>query len=225
MADPRTEVVIFDVVGTLFDVAPVEAALVSQGAPAGMFEAWFERLLHSAATLTLIGEFAPFGEIARSTLATTSARIGIEVDIDAVLASFRQLPLQAGAREAVAALVEASVPVAALTNSSADQARSLLERSGVLGSFAEVLSVEAVRRYKPDPSPYRHALERLGVPATSATFIAAHAWDVAGAANVGMTGVWVGSHERVWPLPARAGVGVADLRAAADLVLAGLPGA
>lgn len=224
MAAALPEVVVFDVVGTLFDLAPVESALADQGAPPGTLEAWFERLLHSAAALTLAGEFSPFGEIARSTLATTSARVGIEVDVDAVLASFRELPLQPGAHEAVGALVAAGIEVAALTNSGADQARSLLDASGVLGSFAEVLSVEAVGRYKPDPSPYRHALERLGVSAQRSAFVAAHAWDVVGAENVGMTAIWVSAHERIWPLPRRAGVEVADLRAAAERILAGSRG-
>jgi 2-haloacid dehalogenase len=213
-------VAVFDVVGTLFDLAPVEAVLSDQGAPPGMLEAWFERILHSAGALTLVGEHAPFGEIARATLPTAAARLGAVVDATPVLEALRALPLQPGARDVLATLAESDIRIAALTNSSAEQARLLLEREGVLDRFEEVLSIESVGRYKPDPAPYRFALEHLHVAAGRAAFVAAHAWDAVGASNVGMRAIWVASHEHVWPLPVRAGVEVADLLGAAGAILA-----
>jgi len=66
MERARPDVVVFDVVGTLFGLGPVEDALAAEGAPAGLLEAWFERLLHSATALTLAGEYAPFAEIAKT---------------------------------------------------------------------------------------------------------------------------------------------------------------
>lgn len=219
MERARPDVVVFDVVGTLFGLGPVEDALAAEGAPAGLLEAWFERLLHSATALTLAGEYAPFAEIARSTLATTGARIGVTVDAETVLGAFAELPLLPGARTAVERLTSAGVRVAALTNSGAAQARGLLERGGLLDRFEAVLSVEATGRHKPDPVPYRYALEQLDVAAESAAFVAAHAWDVLGADRVGLRALWVASHERTWPLPIRVGETAPDLEAAARLLL------
>lgn len=216
----RPDAVVFDVVGTLFDLGPVEQALTLQGAPPAMLEAWFERLLHTATALTLAGEYAPFAEIASSTLGATAARLGVVVDPAPVLSAFRDLPLGGPAGRALERLADESVTLAALTNSGAEQARALLSRAGVLERFAHVVSVEDVRRYKPDAAPYRFVLEHLGVAPERVGFVAAHAWDVLGAERVGMRAVWIAAHEQTWPLPIRAGETATDAAAAAALLLA-----
>jgi 2-haloacid dehalogenase len=217
--DPRPDVVVFDVVGTLFGLGPVEDALTAEDAPAGLLEAWFERLLHSATSLTLAGEYAPFSEIARSALATACARFRVTVDADSVMDAFGELPLLPGAQTAVERLASAGVRVAALTNSGAAQAGRLLGRAALLDRFEAVLSVEATGKYKPHPAPYRYALEQLDVTAERAAFVAAHAWDVLGADRVGLRALWVASHEGAWPLPIRVGETAPDLEAAARLLL------
>ncbi|MFO7573200.1 MAG: haloacid dehalogenase type II [Gaiellaceae bacterium] len=212
---------LFDVVGTLFDVTRLGDVLTAQGAPAGMLEAWFERLLHTASSLTLAGEWAPFSDLVRPTLETTAARIGVEIDSEHVLRALQELPLHEPARRGIERLAGAGVPIAALTNASAASAQGLLERAGVLDLFTAVLSVEAVSRYKPDPAPYLYALERFEVPAERAAFVAAHAWDVLGASSVGMRAVWVAAHERSWPLPVPAGEVAFDVATAVELLLGG----
>jgi 2-haloacid dehalogenase len=219
MTARRPEVVLFDVVGTLFDVTRVEEVLAAHGAPPGMFEAWFERLLHTAAALTLAGEYAPFSDLVRPTLATAAGRLGAEIDSEHVLRALQELPLLERARAGIERLSGEAIPIAALTNSSAASAQSLIERAGVLDLFTAVLSVEAVGRYKPDPAPYLYALERLGVPAGRAAFVAAHAWDVLGASSVGLRAVWVAAHERSWPLPIPAGETALDVASAVELLI------
>jgi 2-haloacid dehalogenase len=62
----------------------------------------------------------------------------------------------------------------------------LLERAGVRGLVEHVVSVEAVRRWKPAPEPYRHATEVCEVPAERMALVAAHGWDVHGAGGAGL---------------------------------------
>lgn len=221
MTGRRPDVVLFDVVGTLFDVARLEDVLAAHGAPVGMLEAWFERLLHTAAALTLAGEYAPFQDLVRPTLETTAARLGVAIEVEHVVRALQELPLHEPARRGIERLAGEGVSVAALTNSSSPGARALLERAGVLDRFAAVLSVEAVGRYKPDPAPYLDALERLRVPAERAAFVAAHAWDVLGASSVGIRAIWVSAHERSWPLPLSAGEVAFDVATAVELLLDG----
>src|ERR687892_1661158 len=86
------QVVVFDVMGTLFDLAPVRRKLGELGAPEGALEAWFGRMLHSAASLTLVGEFRPFREVGKTTLLTTLAQLGVESErADEVLQALGQL--------------------------------------------------------------------------------------------------------------------------------------
>lgn len=180
--------VVFDAMGTLFDLAPLRDRL---GAHAT--EAWFERILHSAATLTILGDFVPFEELARTTLATTCAKLGLDADQDDVLAQLQRLPPAEGAREALERAEHAFV----LTNGGREGGEALLENAGLAALVERVFGVDEVRAYKPDPRPYRLVLETLG----GATLVAAHAWDVAGAARAGLRAVWVDRDERVWPFP------------------------
>ena len=176
----------FDANGTLFELAPVEDLLGPVAA-----EAFFERTLHTAASLTLAGTWAPFDEVARGALATTCAKLGVEVDQDAVLRALSRLPAAKDAAAAVGLAGECAI----LTNGGLESTRSLVERAGL--PIETILSCEEVGAYKPSAAPYLHARERLG----DCVLVAAHAWDVLGARAAGLRAIWVDRDERTWPLP------------------------
>jgi len=188
--------VLFDVLGTLFSLEPLQKKL---RAPA--LEAWFERLLHSATSLTLAGEFEPFADLAEATLKTTIAKLGLKQDPKAVLEALKQLPPDPAADAAFERLERANMLIGVLTNGGEKQTRQLLEAAGLLDRVAEIVSVEEVELYKPHPAVYKHAAERLGVEPKGVTLIAAHAWDVVGAKRAGLDAVWVDRLEREWPFP------------------------
>jgi 2-haloacid dehalogenase len=58
------------------------------------------------------------------------------------------------------------------------------------GRFDLVVTAEEAGAYKPDPLPYRMALERLGLDPAEVLFVAGSAHDVGGAARVGMDVYW-----------------------------------
>lgn len=84
----------------------------------------------------------------------------------------------------------------------------------------DVVSVETAGALKPSPRAYAAALEQQGVAAAEAVMVAAHGWDVLGAASAGLRTVFV-SRDGRRPLPAepRPTAVVPDLRALADLSL------
>lgn len=197
-------VVVFDVMGTIFDLSPVRRELPKFGAPEASLEAWFGRLLHSAASLTLAGEFAPFRDVARTTLGSTLAQLDVEADgADAVLDAFGRLEPYADAREAFDLFKDAGVPAVTLTNGGRENTEKLLESAGLRTRVREVLTVDDVRAYKPHPEPYRHAARTLGLAPEALTLIAAHGWDVIGARAAGLRAVWIDRLERTWPFPVR----------------------
>jgi 2-haloacid dehalogenase len=177
--------VVFDANGTLFGLDPVEKLLGAQAT-----EAFFQRTLHSAAALTFAGEWAPFDEVARRALAATCAKLGLDVDQEAVLAALQELPPAPDACEAVEAAGECAI----LTNGGRDSTARLVAHAGL--AMGRILSCEAVRAYKPSRAPYEHARAELG----ECVLVAAHAWDVVGARAAGLRAVWVSSDEREWPL-------------------------
>ena len=58
------------------------------------------------------------------------------------------------------------------------------------GSFDLVVTAEEAGAYKPDPLPYRVALDRLALDPAEVLFVAGSAHDVGGAARVGMDVYW-----------------------------------
>ena len=187
---------LFDVLGTLFSLEPLQRKL---RAPA--LEAWFERLLHSATSVTLAGGFEPFSDLAESTLKTTIAKLGLKQDPKAILDALKRLPPDPDAGGAFDRLERAGLLIGVLTNGGEKQTRTLLEAAGLVDRVAEIVSAEEIELYKPHPAVYRHAAERLGVEPKGVTLIAAHAWDVMGAKEAGLDAVWVDRLEREWPFP------------------------
>jgi 2-haloacid dehalogenase len=188
---------VFDALGTLFQLAPIEKKL--GGAVA--VDAWFERLLHTGLALTVAGEFRPFDELAASTLKTMLARTEKRADPDAVLAELAKLPAYPDARPAFAKLDDTGATIAVLTNGSEDSTRRLLDKAGLEERVVEIVSAGDVELFKPHPAVYRHAEERIGLDPKRITLIAAHAWDVAGAKHAGWDAIWIDRLEREWPLP------------------------
>jgi len=100
-------------------------------------------------------------------------------------------------------------------------ASAQLAHAGLIDAFELVLSADAVGRLKPAPEPYRMAAERLGVAVDEVRLIAAHAWDVAGAAAAGCATAFVARPGKVLdPLVERPEIIGADLAEVADAILA-----
>lgn len=214
------EAVVFDVMGTVFDLSPLRERLTKAGAPEGALEAWFGRMLHTAATLTLVGDFRPFREVASSTLSSVLEQLGGDVDRrDEVLEGLGELDPYHDAADAFARVREAGLRIATLTNGGEQHTRGLLARAGFADAVELVIAVDEVRAYKPHAAPYRHAASRLGLPIDRITLVAAHGWDVVGARAAGMGAVWVERLERRWPFPTDEPPRAPDLVAAVELAL------
>lgn len=78
-----------------------------------------------------------------------------------------------------------------LTNGSLQVATAQVANAGLDGFFERALSVDAVERFKPDPSVYRYAAENCAVEIDRMLLVAAHDWDVAGAQAAGAVGCFV----------------------------------
>lgn len=214
------EAVVFDVMGTVFDLSPLRGRLAKAGAPAGALEAWFGRMLHGAATLTLVGDFHPFGDVASSTLGSVLEQLGGDVGRrEEVLQGLGELDPYPDAEAAFARLREAGVRIATLTNGGERHTRGLLERAKLADRVELVIAVDEVRSYKPHAAPYHHAASRLGLPLDRVALVAAHGWDVVGATSAGMAAVWVDRLERRWPFPTAEPLRAPDLVGAVELVL------
>lgn len=100
-------------------------------------------------------------------------------------AAMGRLPAYPDVRPGLERLEAAGLRLATLTNSTERSATALVERAGLRRFFERVLSVDAVRRYKPAREAYEYAADQLGVRITDLRLVGSHSWDVAGALKAG----------------------------------------
>ncbi len=98
--------------------------------------------------------------------------------------------------------------------------QALAERAAArAGEFELVMTAERAGAYKPDPRPYRAALDVLGLDPHRVLFVAGSAHDVGGASRMGMDVYWANRGGVAAPTDAKALVERPDLRALAELAL------
>ena len=92
--------------------------------------------------------------------------------------------------EVLARLKKSGLKTAVLSNGSPTMLDAVVKGAKLSELLDAVLSVEEVGVYKPHPKVYRLAVERLGVAASSITFLSSNAWDAYAASAFGMRVVW-----------------------------------
>lgn len=120
---------------------------------------------------------------------------GLELDEAAArqaVAAIRSVPPHPDVVPALERLRAAKYRRVALPSSSQAALADRLKNAGLDGIFEAAWSVEEVGPYKPHAHVYRWAARRAGADVSECLMVAAHGWDVAGAAWAGMRSAFVG---------------------------------
>jgi 2-haloacid dehalogenase len=190
MAAPKA--FLFDAYGTLFDVhSVVEAGRALTSDPQALSLLWRQKQLEYTWLRTLMGRYEDFWAVTEAALRFALARLGIVAGDEAVARlmeaylSLATFPDVAGALAAMA-----GTPLGILSNGSPRMLDAAVRSSGLGGTFRHVLSVDAVKAYKPSPAVYELGPRAFGVPAGEILFVSSNAWDVAGAKAFGYRTCW-----------------------------------
>jgi 2-haloacid dehalogenase len=190
MAPPRAFV--FDAYGTLFDVhSIVDAARAVTSDPQTLSRLWRQKQLEYTWLRSLMERYEDFWVVTGQALRYALRRLGItatEAQVDALMRAYLDLMPYPEVPSALRAL--AGRPLAILSNGSPLMLESAVRAAGLDGVFAHVLSVDAVRVYKPSPRVYELAPRALGLTPAEIVFVSSNAWDVAGAATFGFRTCW-----------------------------------
>ena len=217
------EIVVFDVNETLLNLAALDPLFERAFGDASARQQWFAQVLQSALVVTVLDRYVDFGTIGAAALEMTAARRSVSLsarDRAAILGGMLTLPPHPEVRESLARLRAAGFRLATLTNSTAKVARAQLTNAGLIEYFDQVLSVDAVRRFKPATETYRMAARELGVEASDLRLVAAHDWDVAGALRAGWAAAFVARPGMVLgPLSEQPGIVGRDLHEVVDQIL------
>lgn len=177
------EAVVFDAYGTLLDVNAAMEGHAARLGPrwAALSAEWRAKQLEYTWVRSLTGaaHHEDFWLCTRDALDFVMARNGIR---DRALAqdlmrAYRVLPPYPEVPAMLGALRERGIGTAILSNGTPGMLADALAGAGLAGLVDEVLSVEEVGVYKPDPRVYRLATRQFGCPPDRLVFVSANAWD------------------------------------------------
>lgn len=217
----RPTVVFFDVNETLLDLMPVkESVEKALGGRSELVPLWFTTMLQYSLVTTVADRYHDFGQIAVACLRMVAGNHAIDLDEAAAqkaVAPIRSLPPYPDVVPALERLREADYRLFALTNSSEAAVVEQLKNAGLDKVFEAALSVEGVGMYKPHAHVYRWAARWAGVDVSECLLVAAHGWDVAGAAWAGMRSAFVSRPgQQQFPLGPTPDLDVATFKELAD---------
>jgi len=186
---------VFDAYGTLFNVhAAIARYRAAAGPEAERFsEIWRTKQLEYTWTLTLAGHYVDFWTLTERALDFALARVP-SVDRalrPKLLEAYLTLDAFADVRAALNDLKARGARLAILSNGSPRMLDAAVEAAGLGGLLDSVLSVDAVRRYKPRPEVYALVTDNLALEPPDVAFVSSNRWDVMGAVSFGFHAFWV----------------------------------
>ncbi len=187
-------VYVFDLYGTLVDFTTLRDPFREQVADPDAFVLyWRQKQLSYAFAATLMGRYVDFDTLTGYAFDYTAQAHGL-TNAPALragaLAAWSRLPAFPDAAGAVAALRARGAKTAVLSNGTPAALAQTLATAGLAMQFDAVLSVDAVRAYKPHPSVYRLATDFFATSPDRIAFVSSNGWDATGAAEFGFRVRW-----------------------------------
>jgi len=185
---------VFDAYGTLFDFASAAARCkdVLGDKTIALTSLWRDKQLQYTWLRGLQGRHADFWTVTGDALdfALESLQIRAPSARKRLMDLYRSLSCFPEVPAVLRSLKDAGFVTAILSNGTPDMLDAAVSAAGLRGLVDQIISVEAVGVFKPHPSAYQLAVDRLNVPATSIAFQSSNAWDAYAASAFGMRVVW-----------------------------------
>ena len=185
---------VFDAYGTLFDLASAAARCndVLGDKTTAVAQLWREKQITYTWLRAAQNLHADFWQVTGDGLDFTLETLGItDPAIRArLMGLYRELTCFPEVPDVLRRLKQAGYATAILSNGSPSMLQDLVASANLGGLLDHVLSVEEVGVFKPHPSVYQLAVDRLDVPAHQISFQSSNAWDAHAASAFGMRVVW-----------------------------------
>jgi 2-haloacid dehalogenase len=185
---------VFDAYGTIFDVASAAARCrdVLGDRIVSLSALWRDKQLQYSWLRGLQGRHADFWQVTGDALDYALETMGI--DDRALRARLMELYLTLEAFPEVPALLarlkQAGMTTAILSNGSPRMLTAAVAAAKLDGLLDHVWSIEMVGVFKPHPTVYQLAVDRLGIAASAIAFQSSNGWDAYAASAFGMRVVW-----------------------------------
>jgi len=175
----RYDAVIFDVLTGLIDSWSLWNAVAADDETG---RRWRHHYLH----LTYgTGDYQPYEEL----VVQAARESGLDEELGhQLVARWDELEPWPEVPDVLKTLKTSGIPLAVVTNCSLRLGEMAVAKTGI--DYDVVVIAERAGAYKPDPRPYRMALDELGVVPERALFVAGSMFDVNGAGRLGMPVYW-----------------------------------
>ena len=184
---------IFDAYGTLFNVHSVirNSGVGIHGDLEGLSQLWRQKQLEYTWLRALMDRYEDFWYITQAALRSAVQQLSIEAT-DGDFENLMQAYLVPTAFPEVVSALEAlkGLPLAILSNGSPAMLDSAVRYNSLQSYFAEIISVDRVKTYKPSPRVYELGSKTLNLPAAEILFVSSNIWDAAGAKAFGYQVCW-----------------------------------
>ncbi|MBX2875637.1 MAG: haloacid dehalogenase type II, partial [Saprospiraceae bacterium] len=175
---------VFDAFGTLIDINGVDAALRQHfGHSAGRVgDLWRRKQLEYSWLSALMGRYRPFSKLTADALRYAVHYFGgqlSESQMDLLFQAYQELQIFPEVTSMLDDLL--GLPLLVLSNADGLMLRNALEFNAIADKFEDVLSADQCSTFKPHPTVYQLAVDRLGLAPRSIGFVSSNAWDAAGA--------------------------------------------
>ncbi|WP_447956165.1 haloacid dehalogenase type II [Vreelandella sp. EE7] len=191
-------VLAFDVYGTLIDtqgvVVELERRLAQPDKAAEFARRWREKQLEYSFRFGLMGAYVNFAECTQKALVLTdrAMQTGLsDNDCDHLMAVYGELPAFDDVAGALGQLKEAGLRCVAFSNGTEEAMGALLGKAGVTAYMDDMVSVDRIKRFKPDPAVYAYLRSRLDTRPEHTWLISSNPFDVIGAKHAGLKSAWV----------------------------------
>jgi 2-haloacid dehalogenase len=195
---PAIRALVFDAYGTLFDVHSIAATCerLFPGKGAALSHAWRVKQLEYTWLRNSMQRHVDFNQVTQDALRVACEALALsytDAVLDELNHAYRTLQPFADARSALATLnaAQQKPKLAILSNGAPDMLNAVVKHNGFDTLLNEVLSVEDVGVFKPDPHVYQLAVDRLGVAKNEIGFVSSNGWDAAGAKAFGFNVFWI----------------------------------
>lgn len=194
---PEIQAAIFDAYGTLLDV---HAAMARHAARVGpdwrqVSADWRAKQLEYTWVRSLTGpaHHEDFFLCTRDALDWVFAKRGLADPAlrDALMEAYLRLDAYPEVPAMLRAVRERGVSTAILSNGTPRMLEEAAAAAGLRPLLDEILSVEEVGVFKPDPRVYRLAVRQFGAPPEAMLFVSANPWDTQAALAAGFRAVRV----------------------------------
>ncbi len=190
----RINALIFDAYGTLFDVNSVvslgEQLFPGQGA--ALSQMWRTKQLEYSWLRSVMGHYEDFWQVTQSVLdfSCKALRLPAPPATQAkLMEAYFHLQPYSDVRGALRSLFGHTLSI--LSNGTPKMLEAVVKSSGLGNFFRHVMSVDALKIYKPSPRVYELATKTLGLEKSAIGFVSSNCWDAIGAKAFGFRTFWI----------------------------------